>query len=242
MIAIVSRTMCGGQDVLRTFVGTGRGRGSFARRFEVGARGVHRGIHNDALARYEVYIGVGGSEPDFGAAPAAVGTSLPVEVSLEDDGEYRIVLRRRNSFGVVSENRESVLLVIDDGEVTGAAPGAPRELVVEARGWVVSVRAVYEHPGGAEPDGYAIDVEYPDGSGTDTATASGSLALSNGVAEFMGTFDLEGLAVAGTATVRARVLRGAVEGADAEEEVALPASEGAMGVEGWHGGAGPAYR
>lgn len=104
-----------------------------------GAAGLGR-IRNDALDRFELYVGAD-ADPDFTAAPAATQLATYVDglptlspalvyalapAALGETVTYRLVLRLRNGWGLASENLDAWTVEIDDaGQVVATPPSAP---------------------------------------------------------------------------------------------------------------------
>lgn len=91
-----------------SFAATGRGKHARCIAFTAQGQGLHRAA-NDALAVYELYVGIDGL-PDFDAAPFETFTSLPHETAALDPAPagtervYHLVLRRRNKHSLATRN------------------------------------------------------------------------------------------------------------------------------------------
>lgn len=109
--------------------------------------GLYR-IADDSLALYEAYLGID-AEPDLTGAATATGASLPLSVAVTPPPSgtrtYHCVLRRRNKYGVISQNVYSRLVRINSaGAQVALDPTAPSSTtVVDAGGGYVTVRAIY---------------------------------------------------------------------------------------------------
>lgn len=140
-----------------------------------GFGGVLRGRHraaNDALARYELFVGQDGP-PDFGAAPFETFTVLPhvtAPLAAPPSGTrfYHLVVRRRNRWGLSSLNvTEFVVEVNAAGAEVAAPPSEPTGVRADAAaGRTVRVRAVYDYPVDGEDQADAFLV-YSRSNGTD---------------------------------------------------------------------------
>lgn len=158
MIALVGGTFVDGQDVRDPFHLEARGAGGFVQPYQLQFRGRNRGVENDALRRFEVYAadGIEPTFPESGTVPAvpsgdlvAADTSFPIVVSLAD-GDWRVVVRQRNGYNVVSENTESERIVIDSGASGPVPPEALLELRASVSGWNVLVEAFAGEPTSGE--------------------------------------------------------------------------------------------
>ena len=86
------------------------------------------------------------------AAPAAFSATLPVALALAD-GEYRVLVLRRNAYGVLSGNRTSTLVEIDVGEAVTLPPLPVDSLALTATGFSVTITGfVLEAIAGGETD------------------------------------------------------------------------------------------
>jgi hypothetical protein len=112
-------------------------------------RGAYR-LADTAVALYELYVGQD-DEPDFDAAPAATSATLPFTCALAANHEYRLCVRLRNEYGLLSQNRNISTIRVDaGGDEEGVPPTGPDAVLLEAAaGGKVRVQAWY-HPG---PDG-----------------------------------------------------------------------------------------
>jgi len=90
------------------------GRFSVLREFTNQMSGRYR-VANDSDDQYELYRGVG-VEPDLTAAPWETFSSLPHEsAALAANNDYYFVTRKRNKYGIISQNIISTLIRIDAG-------------------------------------------------------------------------------------------------------------------------------
>lgn len=144
-------------------------------------------VANDALAGYELYRGVG-AEPDFTAAPWETFASLPHDTGiLATAAVSNLALRRRNKYGLLSQNITSTSFDIDGGGNQNAIkPIAPETVEIAAiGGGVMRITAVYNtvvdganaadtwvlwiNSDGTDPD--------PDVDGATTTVAMGGIEL-----------------------------------------------------------------
>jgi len=148
------------------------------------AGGLYR-IADDALDRYELYLGID-AEPDLDAAPYKTFTSLPHVINLisffrlfgkidgildrkdfgplqippfvlldaAESATYYFVLRKRNKWGLISQNIKSWSVVIDGfGDIIAPNPSAPSNVTITpATGGKGLVEAQYL---------YDLDDDYP---------------------------------------------------------------------------------
>jgi hypothetical protein len=148
-------------------------------------RGAYR-LADTALELYELYVGED-AETDFDAAPAATSATLPFDYALTVGHTYRVCVRLRNRFGLVSQNRNITTFIVNAGGTTdGNPPTAPAFVLEPAAGGKVTVHGWY-YPG---PDGddaadvFALwlttDGSTPDPADaeTDTATMSDGDAVA----------------------------------------------------------------
>lgn len=142
--------------------------GGFARE----AAGMHR-VANADDERYELFRGVDGS-PDF-SSPWETFASLPhTTAALTAGNTYHFVLRKRNRFGLSSENLIETLIEVDaNGNEVTPAPSAPRFFTVESGdAKKIHVEAAYSPQ--ADADNVAADtwaVWWAVGSDPDLTTA-----------------------------------------------------------------------
>jgi hypothetical protein len=133
--------------------------------------GLYR-VANDALARYEMYVGVDGP-PDLSAAPTVTGTALPLSTSALTAGHtYHFVTRHRNRWGLASGNVATTAIVVDaDGLETLPAPAAPANVVLSQFGPSALLTAEYYYglDGDAAADAFVVYVR-TDGTAPNLAT------------------------------------------------------------------------
>ena len=141
------------------------------------------GLHSSedaSLDRYELYVGQD-AEPDFSASPAATSASLPITHALAAPSSgtrrYVLVTRRRNRWGLVSQNQReddsrTELIIAADGTATAAPPSAPEQIEADpAAGGGARLTALYEY--GPDGDNAADQWRYyltTDGTDPDPAT------------------------------------------------------------------------
>jgi hypothetical protein len=159
--------------VASPFTGALRGAAQCVQLFTLQARGIAkapqwisavlRGLGrsaDDAMARYELFIG-NGTEPDPTGTPDATTTALPLESPALDAApagttrEYTLLLRRRNRWNLSSLNRYSSaqndtsswrVTVDDTGAVVSVSPSAPTAIAAAAAaGGTVEVTAHYAY-------------------------------------------------------------------------------------------------
>lgn len=131
-------------------------------------------VANAALDRYEVYRGVDGAAIDFAAAPWATFISLPFATSALAAGHtYSLVVRRRNAWGLVSQNVDAYTFTVNGGGgQTAEPPSAPREISASAAAaGTVRVRARYDYAadGSDQADAFLV---YLRSNGTDPDPAT----------------------------------------------------------------------
>lgn len=122
--------------------------------FESNLRGAGR-IANDALERYELYHGVN-AEPDFAAAAEATFTgSSHLSSVLSYPATHYFTVRRRNKYGLVSQNVASWSVTLDaSGLAVLSAPSAPTGVSAAASGsGRVTLRALYHYRGDGPAQG-----------------------------------------------------------------------------------------
>ncbi len=156
--------------------GSGRGEWQVRAARAGSGRGEWR-IEDLSLVGWLTWRGTGGASPDFSAAPWAVSAALPdVLGTLAPSDTYVLVCRRRNAWGLVSQNAgPEVRFEIDaDGEAVGARPSGPYAVATSASsGGCIRVQAwynalvdgaaaatrwlVYQTDDGSDPDP-AVDV------------------------------------------------------------------------------------
>lgn len=118
---------------------------SFLTAYSRSIRGRGR-VANTAVEGYVVYVGYG-QMPDFMAAPAGFATALPVPVTitppLAGTVTLWVVTRRRNTYGVESQNTQPTFITIDTAgnEAYGplSAPSISGVIAVEDESFVVQM-------------------------------------------------------------------------------------------------------
>jgi hypothetical protein len=90
-------------------------------------------VENTDLEKYELYVGED-QMPDFGAAPAASGSSLPVSWSIPNPGPGNTVVlyvvpRKRNRFDLLSHNQHPTLIEVDEDLLEDYGPLTAPEVV-----------------------------------------------------------------------------------------------------------------
>ena len=137
---------------------TGSARGTFTLRagHTGSARGKHgiliahtgaaRGTHSmaDGLGEYQLFRGIG-AEPDLTAAPWQTFTGLPYDMpALAFPATYYFVLRRRNTYGLVSPNVSRWRVILDAaGLSVDDAPHAPEYVKAGSEGAGARIKANY---------------------------------------------------------------------------------------------------
>ena len=91
-------------------------------------------ISHAAKALYELYVGVD-TDPDFDAAPAETSVSMTIDYAaaapVSGNYEYRLVLRYRNEYGLLSGNLFKQKKVIDsNGDEVVPIPSDPSDIAV----------------------------------------------------------------------------------------------------------------
>jgi hypothetical protein len=133
--------------------------------------GLYR-IHDVSLDRYELFVGVD-AEPDLTAAADEIFTTLPHTASYSFVGPhtYRVVTQRRNRYNLISDQKNSTLIVVeadDTGsvepptapEIISFAPDSSGAFILQVAYWYLAdsddVRgdkyAVYLRTDGTDPD------------------------------------------------------------------------------------------
>lgn len=115
-------------------------------------------VAEDALARWELYLGYG-AMPDFDVAPAATGTTLPIVFTPTYPGAglttiLHAVVRESNAFGLLTFNQYPALLEIDENGAEVLGPITEPELARVLDGAAVGglqVWARYPHEGDRNP-------------------------------------------------------------------------------------------
>lgn len=137
----IGGSFIGSLDVLETRQASLRGLSGVLRDRTSTFRGVNIGIENDNLRRYELFA-ADGEEPDFTASPLATSATLPFDYEL-GDGDWFVVVRLRNGYGLTSANQTSTRILIEDGEQSESLPDAPVELRVSVVGWTLRAEAFF---------------------------------------------------------------------------------------------------
>lgn len=104
-------------------------------------------IGDTALVGYGLFKGEGDAEPDFSASPWQTFSALPhTSASLDPSEVYKLAVRRRNAFGMWSQNIESWRIELDGSSaIVAPAPSAPTEQSAESlAGGRVLFHAVYD--------------------------------------------------------------------------------------------------
>ena len=131
-------------------------------------------VANDALDRYEVYLGLSGSNPSFSSTYVAASTALPLSYTLASTAEHRLALVKRNKYNLMFENPywRSVTRNSTNGQVT-PSPTAPQNITLDNQGsGMLRLQASYpEHADSNPADTWSIYV-------SGAATASTSLTPS----------------------------------------------------------------
>jgi hypothetical protein len=85
------------------------------------AQGLYR-VADPTLDRYEVYRGIDAS-PDFTAAPFATNSTLPITTAaLSVSHKHHLVLRKRNKWGLISQNTQETIFDVNAGGTLNATP------------------------------------------------------------------------------------------------------------------------
>jgi len=160
----------GAASISRTFETRASGSASIMLNLSARVLGVYR-TANDALDRFELYVGEGAS-PDLTTTPAATSATLPMSYALAAPGsgstDYHVVVKRRNIFGLASQNvYERVVTVNANGSTTQGLT-SPRDTTMTAQAAsYVQVRSYYDWNADASPaDSWAVYVT-TDGSDPD---------------------------------------------------------------------------
>lgn len=140
-------------------------------------------VRKTALNLYEVYSGVD-ADPNFASAPATTSASLPITYALtppvSGEREYRITVRKRNSFNLVSQNTFSHSITIDStGALVGGELTEPTDATIENVGnGKLRVRAYYPKSLDSDPADEWIAYVTTDGS-TPDPTSDPEVALGD---------------------------------------------------------------
>ena len=136
----------GRHAAFNSFVAAGTGRHAILIACGAAGRGLHRAA-NDALARYELYLGVD-VDPDFSAAPWETFTALPhATAALAHSHAYRFALRQRSRWNLLSQNlRTWEVRIAADGSAEAVLPAGPDWTILEAAaGGTMRIRAAYAY-------------------------------------------------------------------------------------------------
>ena len=135
---------CGTYHVWQQFAQEDRGRHHRLTAFQGEDRGSHA-IENKQLNRYELFHALG-APPDLTGSPTYTFSSLPYETpTITGEGVHYFILRRRNEWGLVSQNTWTTLIELDsDDDEIMRAPSEPASVQVSpiADG-AVQIEAVY---------------------------------------------------------------------------------------------------
>ena len=104
-----------------------------------------RRVANDSDDQYELYIGQD-AEPDLTAAPDFTFTGSSQETgALAAGHDYYFVTRKRNKYGIISQNILSTVITIDaGGDETDTAPSNATDISVEQTAtYKARIRAIY---------------------------------------------------------------------------------------------------
>lgn len=129
-------------------------------------------VKRTAVDLYEVYAGID-ADPDLDAAPAATSATLPITYALtppvSGEREYRITLRKRNAFNLVSQNTYTHNITIDStGALVGGEVSAPQNTTIENVGsGKLRVRSYYPMSQDSSPADTWIAYVTTDGSTPD---------------------------------------------------------------------------
>lgn len=140
----------GRHRVFFTFSVADRGRHHVYLAAEVDDRGRHR-VEELTIERFELYRGID-TAPDFAAAPLATFATLPsppivLGTPVSGTELHRLVLRRRNRFGVLAEIIFERLVEVGVGGIEILIPPSdPKDSEIEpAIGGLVTVESFYEY-------------------------------------------------------------------------------------------------
>jgi len=131
-------------DVYEKYTGEIKGHYAILRKYEGEIKGRYRSAQ-DAVDLYELYRGVD-AMPDFDAAPWETFASFPHETAALDASHvYYFVLRKRNKYGVLSENTTPTIITIDAGgdQITNAPSNADHIELVQVAEMSANVSAIY---------------------------------------------------------------------------------------------------
>jgi hypothetical protein len=159
--------------VRRAMLATARGSATMSVTYAGRLGGRYRAA-NDALDRYELHIGTDAA-PDLDAAASETFASLPhATAALAAGHAYHLVLRRRNAWGLVSQNTRAWVVTIDaSGNELPTPPSDPTQIsLTPAAGGTITVSARYAY----DADGVANQADrfvvYLTADGTDPDPAT----------------------------------------------------------------------
>jgi hypothetical protein len=190
--------------------------------YRCSVQGLQR-IANDALGRYELFIGVDAA-PDF-ATPAATFADLPHDTDPLTPGHvYQFVLRRRNRYNLSSRNVSAWTLDLSAGAIANASPPAPPSFsaAVTAGGTVtISGQYAYASDLANQADEWLL---YFTTTGIDpdpnTATPlTGIMRKADGIARF--SYTTSALAASTNVRVLLRVRRNGTPDVDSTNTLAI---------------------
>jgi len=131
-------------DVYEKYTGEIKAHYAILRKYEGEIIGRYRSAE-DAVDQYELYKGED-AMPDFDAAPWETFTSFPHETDvLAADTTYYFVLRKRNKYGVLSQNTTPTVFTIDDGgdQITNPPSNASDITLAQVATMSMNVSAIY---------------------------------------------------------------------------------------------------
>lgn len=196
---------------LQSFGAEGSGLHSALLAVSMSGDGLHRAA-NDALARYELYIGADAS-PDFDAAPEETFTSLPHTTSFAflANTTYHLVTRLRNKYGLLSQNIEATLLELDPGsEEIATRPSDAFEVTLGNT--ELTAFYAYQPDGDDAADTWRLwltsDGSTPDPD-VDSPTLNQTMVKNDGIAKF--TYSIAAFPDATTIKTVVRTVNGSLE-------------------------------
>lgn len=171
-----------GESVKLRYAAALRGLPIYTTRFASQLRGANRGIENDALEGYELYVNADTPVTDF-STPAVTGATLPLDYEVPSDGTYYFVLQARNKHNVVSGNREQSVIVIEDEAETDGPIAAVNNARAQVAGFKIRILAEYLEDTNASPTTFRIASRQLTSGAPATQTASATLSTrADGVA------------------------------------------------------------
>ncbi len=133
--------------------------------------GIHR-IANDALDRYELFIGTDAA-PDLNGSPTLTAVALPLTTGeLEAGHTYHLITKKRNRWGLVSGNTVATMIVVDDdGLQSDLPPGVAQQITLTQSGpaAVLTAEYLYALEGDRAADEWLVFVR-TDGTDPNTST------------------------------------------------------------------------